>query len=255
MSYTSHTTKLPLKPAIAYIRVSTEKQARQGRGPEIQIVAIRQFARRLGYKLDRVFRDAESAAGENSIRKRIGAVAAMKLSLETDWPIIVAGYDRFSRNTRTIDNLVVQGRLNLISCLDGENAPFASILARSEIEEELRETISRKTKEKMEELKDQGVPLGNRTNLGKAQKLGAAANKALAQARICELAPVIKELRDAGHTTARAIADGLNTRGWPTPQGKDWTRGNMRNLLKQVAAFEVTKEWTESLENENWGTW
>jgi hypothetical protein len=209
----------------------------------------------LGYKLDRVFRDAESAMGEDSIRKRAGAVAAMRLSLDRGWPILVAGYDRFSRNTRTINDYVVQGRLKLISCLDGENAPYASILSRAEMEESLGRIISQKTKEKMQELREQGVLLGNRTNLPEAQKKGAAANKARAQARIRELAPVIQELRDAGHITARAIAEGLNMRGWPTPQGKDWTQGNVRNLLKQVAAFDEAQEREECLEDDSWGTW
>lgn len=255
VSYTSHSPKLPLKPAIAYIRVSTERQARDGRGPEIQIAVIQKFARRVGFTLDRIFRDAESAAGEDSLRKRVGAVAAMRLALETDWPIIVAGYDRFSRNTLTIDNLVLRGRPKLISCSDGENAPYASILARAEISEELSETISRTTREGVRVSKERGVLFGNRTNLPEAQKKGAAANKANAQARVRELAPVIQALRDAGHVTAWAIADGLNTKGWPTPHGKDWTRGNVRNLLKQVAALDEAQEWAESLEDDSWGTW
>lgn len=75
------------------------------------------------------------------------------------------------------------------------------------------------------------------------------------QARIRKLPPVIQELRDAGHITAGAIAEDLNMRGWPTPQGKDWTRGNVRNLLKQVAAFDEAQERVESLENDCWGTW
>ena len=54
----------------------------------------------------------------------------------------------------------------------------------------------------------------------KASRGGCEAHKARAVARAADLSPVIAEVRAAGVTTLRGIADELNRRGIPTAAGR-----------------------------------
>lgn len=245
----------PLKPAIAYTRVSTKKQSVDGYGHEFQTVTIKAFALRQHYKILAAFSDDETGMGETSIADRKGVADAMQLSREKDWPILVDEFSRFSRNTRTFENLVVRRHLKLVSCRLGVNASYAvimSIAARVEREGEL---ISQNTKRALQKLKEQGVLLGNRTNLDEAQRKGAASTKARALQRTRALDPVVRGLRREGRTTARAIAEGLNMKGLRTPLDKAWTVSNVRHLLKQLATLHVSQEQPRSFEDPDWGTW
>jgi DNA invertase Pin-like site-specific DNA recombinase len=244
-----------LKQAIAYTRVSTKKQGRDGHGHELQAVAIEAFAQAEGYEIARTFSDTDTGMGEDSIRERAEAVAAIELSREKGWPILVDGLDRFSRNTRTVEDYVVRDGLKLISCREGIGASHAvmkSQAARAQREVELKR---RNTKQALQERKKQGVLLGNRKNLDFAQKKGGEATKAAAEDRAREMEPVVRELREAGRTSARAIAEGLNLKGLRTPQGKAWTGSNVRNLLDKIAELEEARKPVEDRSNPNWGTW
>ena len=91
--------------------------------------------------------------------------------------------------------------------------------------------IADRTRVALASKKAQGAKLGNRTNLTEAQTLGAAANRATADAFAANVLPVVRELRAAGATTARAIAEALNARGIRTARGGEWHHSTVRNLL------------------------
>jgi len=66
----------------------------------------------------------------------------------------------------------------------------------------------------------------------KARKVASKVRAARALSRAVDLAPVIKELRDSGVTTLRAIAAELNRRGIPTPRRQGvWQAGQVSQLL------------------------
>jgi DNA invertase Pin-like site-specific DNA recombinase len=96
-----------MKSAIAYVRVSTEKQGYSGLGLDAQLVQITQFAADSGYEIvEPPVREIASATGAHSMRKRrkLGAAIILSriLSREKEWPIIVASLDRLSRNTAEV---------------------------------------------------------------------------------------------------------------------------------------------------------
>jgi DNA invertase Pin-like site-specific DNA recombinase len=67
-----------MKPAIAYARVSTEKQGYSGLGLDAQLVQITQFAADSGYEIvDPPFLEVASATGAHSMRKRTKLGAAI----------------------------------------------------------------------------------------------------------------------------------------------------------------------------------
>lgn len=246
-------TRKKLKPAIAYTRVSTEKQGRSGHGEELQMVTIQEFARHEGYEIVRTFSDVKTGMGEQSMLSRPHVREAVMLAREKGWTILVDGFDRFSRNTSAVEKIITEGGVKLISCQSGEGASHAvimSVAARAQREGEL---ISINTKSALQKLKEQGVKLGNRTNLAEARSLAVAATKARVDKQVRELTLVIDELRDGGCTTARAIAGSLNAKGYRTSRGKEWTDKNIRRVLTQIDERKQVFQGEPYAENELWG--
>ena len=93
-----------------------------------------------------------------------------------------------------------------------------------------REAISRRTKEALAVAKASGVKLGN-PNGAVALRRAVAANAD----RFAEgLAPVLIDIRSAGHLSLRAMATQLNRRGMRTRRGGAWQVSNVRNLLARL---------------------
>ncbi|NEU14438.1 recombinase family protein [Methylobacterium sp. BTF04] len=247
--------KQTLRPAIAYTRVSTQKQEEAGNGHDLQMTRIREFARHAGYRIVQTFRDAETGMGEDSIRGRKGVMDAISFSREKKLTILVDGLDRFARNVEAIEEAIMGGRLKVLSCKSGEGASHAVLMAEAARAQHEGELISINTKRALKKLKEEGVQLGNPTNLEEAQVKGAAVNRDGALERARELAPVISKLREEGRTTAKEIADGLNLRGLRTARGEDWNEGNVRRLLQRVAEIHRAQEEAKDQENPNWGMW
>jgi Recombinase len=61
-----------------------------------------------------------------------------------------------------------------------------------------------------------------------------AAVSANAAAFTADLAPVIDDIRAAGHTSLRAIAAELTVRGIRTRRGGAWGVGNVQSLLDKI---------------------
>ena len=103
-----------------------------------------------------------------------------------------------------------------------------------------REAISRRTKEALAVAKARGMKLGNPNGAAALRRAGkgAAALRAAVSAnadRFAEgLAPVLADIRTAGHVTLRAMAAELNRRGMMTRRGGTWSVSNVRNLVGRL---------------------
>jgi hypothetical protein len=58
--------------------------------------------------------------------------------------------------------------------------------------------------------------------------------KTAADRHAANVVPVINEVRRAGATTLREIADALNARGISTPRGGQWYAASVRNVLARA---------------------
>lgn len=227
------------KPAIGYLRVSTQDQGRSGIGLEGQRVAIEKFAELNGLTIQEWHQDVASGMGEDSAVKRDGLTKALGQARELRCPVFVNGLDRLSRHTRTIEEIVVEGDVDVISTDGGTLTPHAirSRAARAEAE---GRAISDATIRALRERKAAGVLLGNRTNLDQAQKAGAAANKDRWQAKVEEIADHLQACPRGDSLSAGEVVDRLNQAGIFSGSGRGWTTSGIRRPL--AAARKLLQE-------------
>lgn len=238
---------------IAYTRVSTMQQAQFGAGLRLQNQRIEAFALIRGYKIVDRFSDVYTGVGEASLQERENLQTALKESRRRRAPILVDGFDRITRDVETLEQLITDHRVKIISARHGENGEFAAIIAAGARAEAEARRISETTRSGLKKAKESGVRLGNRTNLDTAQRLGQESNRNAAERRADAMLPLILEIRAEGHTTKEAIADELNRRGHLTPRGQRWTCWNVRRLLDRVDNALATAEKRKA--SADWGSW
>ncbi|RZM06346.1 MAG: recombinase family protein, partial [Pedobacter sp.] len=83
-----------MKRAIAYYRVSTERQGRSGLGLDAQRKSVEDFARNNRLKLIEDFIETESGSRNG----RLGLLAALKECQRRNATLLIAKLDRLSRN-------------------------------------------------------------------------------------------------------------------------------------------------------------
>jgi len=81
-----------MKPAIAYIRVSTQKQVKSGLGLEAQQALIRRFADQEGFEIGQTFTEIQSDKDDDQRRPQLAA--ALEAARKAKAPVIVAKLDR-----------------------------------------------------------------------------------------------------------------------------------------------------------------
>jgi DNA invertase Pin-like site-specific DNA recombinase len=99
--------------------------------------------------------------------------------------------------------------------------------------EKERALIATRTKAALAAAKARGVKLGG-PKLATARKHAVQALKTAADRHAANVIPVINEVRRAGATTLRDIADALNARGISTPRGGQWYAASVRNVLARA---------------------
>lgn len=227
------------KLAVAYLRVSTKKQGLDGIGLDGQRAAIEKHAELDGLHIIGWHHDVASGMGETSAAAREGLQRALESARAHGCPILVSGIDRFSRDSKTVERIVIKEGISLIST-DGLALTPAVIMTRAARAEAEGLEISRRTRQALQQKKLEGVMLGNRTNLNHAQKKGSAANKDRAAAKIEELADFLERHPSAERMSAGEVAQSLNEAGVLSGRGKPWTASGIRRPL--AAALRLLTE-------------
>ena len=218
------------KQAIAYIRVSTQKQGRSGLGIEAQRGSIARFAEAEGYTIVDQIVEVETGKGADALDRRPHLAAALAAARRARCPVIVAKLDRLSRDVAFISGLMAQRVPFIVAELGADADPFMLHLYAALAEKE-RSLVSQRTRAALAAKRAAGARLGNRTNLRQASLLGAAANATQADRHAANAMPIVRQVQAAGGTTLRAIAAALNARGVRTARGGRWHASTVRNLL------------------------
>ncbi len=83
-----------MKTAIAYIRVSTQKQGKSGLGLEAQQALIQRFADQEGFEIVQTFTEVQSGKDDDQRRPQLNA--ALEAARKAKAPVVVAKLDRLS---------------------------------------------------------------------------------------------------------------------------------------------------------------
>jgi DNA invertase Pin-like site-specific DNA recombinase len=121
-------------------------------------------------------------------------------------------------------------------CADMPSANRLTVGILAMVAEEKGRMISKRTKEALAAAKRRGRKLGGYRGAKITRKIREAGNEAqaqLAKRKAADVAPVIAELRAAGATSLKAIADGLNGRGIPTARGSQWSATQVMRALNR----------------------
>jgi DNA invertase Pin-like site-specific DNA recombinase len=214
---------------IAYYRVSTARQGRSGLGLEVQKETVRNYLNGGDWQLAAEFTEIES--GKRADRPEFAkALAACRLHRAT---LVIAKLDRLSRNVHFVSSLMESG-VEFIA-VDFPQANKLTIHIIAAVAEHEAEMISARTKAALAKSKKKLGGFRGKVPTAKHRALSAEALHARAAARASDLAPTIDELRTAGATTLKAIADGLNARGIPTARGEGaWSPTQVMRVLGKL---------------------
>ena len=175
-SYAAHTRtgKAEMtKPAVAYLRVSSEQQGRSGLGLEAQRQAVERFAAEHGFAVVETYTEVETGKGSDALDRRPQLAAALRRAKAERCPVVVAKLDRLSRDVAFVSGLMAQRVPFIVAELGPDVDPFMLHVYAALAEKE-RAMISARTRDALAAAKARGVRLGNRTNLAEATRRSAA---------------------------------------------------------------------------------
>ena len=227
-----------MEQAVAYLRVSTERQGRSGLGLEAQREIVARFAKAECVELIGEFIEVETGKGVDALERRPELAAALALARKAKCPVMVAKLDRLSRDVHFISGLMSKGVPFVVAAMGGSTDPFMLHIYAALAEQE-RRMISERTKAALAAKKAQGAKLGNRTNLAEAQAKGVASTKATADAFALNVLPVIDQVRKSGATSYNAIAKQLNVRGVRTARGGTWQAATVRKIMLRAPTLKA----------------
>ena len=224
---------------VAYYRVSTGRQGKSGLGLEAQREAVKVYLNGGDWTIVGEYTEVES--GKNADRPALEkALAAARMHRAS---LVVSKVDRLTRSVAFLSRLLEAGvdvRFADLPQIEGATGRFLlqQMVAVAGLEAGM---ISARTKAALAAAKKRGAKLGgNRgvTPTAKMRKLSTAALQKRADERAADIAPAIKALQEAGKTSLRAIADGLNAQNIPTSRGNgDWTAPQVMRVLERPDPF------------------
>lgn len=220
---------------VTYYRVSTAAQGRSGLGLEAQRMAVSQFCGRRG--CDVVAEYVEIESGKND--KRPELAKALHMAKVTGATLVVAKLDRLTRNAGFLFTLRDSG--TRFVCADMPEANNLTIGVMALIAQQEREATSTRTKEALAAARARGVKLGNPNGAaalvraGKGNTASVDAIRDGADRFAADIAPIVADIIETGHTSLRAIAGELTRRGIVTRRGGAWHAATVRDLLERKA--------------------
>ena len=208
---------------VKYLRVSRESQGISGLGMEAQRDTVNRFIAGRGMEPIAEFCEVES--GKKTAVDRPELEKALALCRKRGATLVVSRLDRLARNALFL--LQLQHSNVDFLCVDAADVDRFTIGVLALLAERERILISERTKAALAAAKRRGVKLGTKTPAQQVRLMNAGAHRAKEEFA-AKVRPVIAEIRQAGVSTLKGIAECLNRRGIATRTGKTWYPATVR---------------------------
>lgn len=219
---------------VIYIRVSDQQQTR-GDALADQERSCREFARRAGFKVVRVYRDEGRSAYKDDVRHRPQFAAMLEAARGRSFKaVIVYKLDRFARRARIFHTCrwqLEQAGVQLLSATEPNESTAAGRLSSGMLAE-FAEFYSAQLSERIKGAAQSKAARG--LWVGGAPFGYDLVNRQLVPGRLRLWVVAIFVAYDLGATTP-AIAAALNAAGVPLGRGKPWTKDSVLMVLRNHA--------------------
>lgn len=213
------------KKAVAYYRVSTQKQGESGFGLDAQQKAVSQFT--YAYNIQVVQEFVEIESGKKSNRPLLNK--ALLYCQNNQTTLVIAKLDRLGRNVAFISALM-ESKVDFVA-VDNPHASRFLLHILAAVAEYESDLISTRTREALQAAKRRGVKLGA-NGAALAEK-----HRKEAMELAIKMKPVIEKLNKRGIKSTRKIAKALNKKGVPSLRKKRWHATTVFHLLKRIKAL------------------
>lgn len=221
--------------AIAYTRVSSEKQRQNGQSLAEQHLAIETYAHHSSLRIVDWFEDVAAAGGSRSISGRPAFQAAVDKAEQLGVPIVVASFDRLSRDLKTFIDFVRHRNLIFISAEEGGYMTHANLEAQIARAEANNRRRSQSAKDEYAQRRLLGLSARN-PDLDGARKKSADVRSAKAQAKADHLANILRSDPTLADLSLQKLSDRLNELGHRDLSGGLWTKVSVHSALARHKA-------------------
>jgi len=231
------TSNLPLRPALAYVRVSSRSQAQSGFGEMEQRAGIKAFAELKGYRIEMYFREVGSGRKPPGSDRRTQLKQVLKLSQAQQCPILVWQFSRISRRKEQLEQIERTG-VKILSVTEG-SLDSASAAAQGAAAEARGNRLSELAHNSNERRRAAGQQLGNTASLEQHRTRGHATMRDKGDEFAQKVLPIIEKLQADHHAatgkrlTLAGIASALDDIGFQPARGGRWHAATVKRLLER----------------------
>ncbi len=231
-----------MKPAVGYLRVSTQEQGRSGLSLAAQRFEIEAFAAREGFRIRSWYQDVQTGAGKDPLPLRPGLANALEEAKIARCALIVSRLDRLSRNVHFIATLM-EHKVHFVVAQLGRDCDEFTLHIYASLAEQERKLISERAKAAADVAKGRGRKFGVQLRgkswqrrvsaLGRAAIVREAMERAQANRVHIEWALRHPGL-DGGPISYRAAAAKLNARDIASPTGRRWRGHALQRMSRRL---------------------
>ena len=220
---------------ISYLRVSTAKQGQSGLGIEAQRESVQRYVK----DGDILAEYVDVLSGKRTDRPELAK--ALQHALAANAVLVVAKLDRIGRKASHVLSLLDNSGVD-VRFADTPNASNLELGVLAEVAEQEGRAISDRTTRALKAAKDRGVKLGNPNGADvlaayrreHGNVAAAEGAKAAADAFAGRLGFAIRGAIEGGAVSANGIAAHLNSAGFPTRRGRQWTHKQVTRVLDRL---------------------
>lgn len=218
---------------VVYCRVSTKRQGDSGLGLDAQRSAVEAYLNGGAWTVCGEFVEVESGKSDANRPQLQRAIAACRIY---GAKLLIAKFDRLSRDAHFLLGLEKAG-IEFVAT-DNPHANRLTVGIMALVADEERRAISSRTKAALAAAKARGIVLGGDRGAvltAEAKAKGVEVRVAKANDRAADLLPIIAEIRAAGASSLRQVADALNAKGIPTAKGGRWSAVQVKRVEDRAA--------------------